>query len=138
MSLIKPRSTLFDLFLSDPFFSSLERNLPNTNTGNVPAVNTFRVGDNIPFEVSVPGFNKEELGVSIDGNVLTVRGTPEIDTNERQGFVRTEFETSSFTRTFNLPADVDPDTLSARYCNGILTVKISLADTSKSLTINIE
>lgn len=138
MSLLK-RPTLFDLIIRDTqnqLFNDIERTGLNTSTGFSPAVNTYRNGNDLTFEVSAPGYAKEGLNVSVDRNVLTVQG--DSNTEDREGAIRTEFEMSSFTRTFTLPSDVDATTLTARYNNGILTVTASLLDSSKTLNINIE
>ena len=136
MSLLK-RPTLFDLILrEDPFFSNVDRVGTTPSTSYVPAVNTYRDGNDLTFEVAAPGYSKQDLNVSVDRNVLTIQGTTE--TEDRDGAIRTEFETSSFTRTFTLPSDVDATTLTARYNDGILTVTASLLDSSKTFNINIE
>ena len=138
MSLLK-RPTLFDLIIRDTqnqLFNDIERTALNTAAGFAPAVNTYRNGNDLTFEVSAPGYTKEGLSVSVDRNVLTIQG--ELNTEDREGAIRTEFEMSSFTRTFTLPSDVDATTLTARYNNGILTVTASLLDSSKTLNINIE
>jgi len=138
MSLIKSRPTIFDVLLrDDPFFSALDRTrLAHATNTDAPAVNTYRTGNDLIFEVAAPGYSKENLNVSVDRNVLTIQGASTRE--ERPGAMRTEFETTSFTRTFTLPTDADPSTLTARYTDGILTVNASLVDSSKTLTIDIK
>lgn len=138
MALIKSRPTIFDVLLrEDPFFSVLDRSrLANATNTDAPAVNTYRTGNDLTFEVAAPGYSKENLNVSVDRNILTIQGASTRE--ERQGAMRTEFETTTFTRTFTLPADADPTTLTASYADGILTVNASLVDSSKTLTIDIK
>jgi len=138
MSLIKARPTIFDMLLrDDPFLSVLDRSrLSNATNTDAPAVNTYRTGNDLTFEVAAPGYSKENLSVSVDRNVLTIQG---VSTRvDREGAVQTEFETASFTRTFTLPSDADPSALTARYSDGILTVSASLVDSRKTLTVDIE
>jgi len=136
MSLLK-RPTLFDLIVrEDPFFNNVDLSVPVGSTTFVPAVNTYRAGNDLTFEVAAPGYSKQDLNVSVDRNVLTIQGTAELE--DRSGAIRTEFETTSFTRTFTLPSDVDATTLTAKYNDGILTVTASLLDSSRTLNINIE
>ena len=134
MSLLK-RPTLFDLIIRDTqnqLFSDIDRNGLSNTSVYAPSVNTYRTGNDLTFEVAAPGYNKQGLNVSVDRNVLTIQG------EDREGAIRTEYETTSFTRTFTLPSDVDASTLTARYNDGILTVNASLLDSSKTLNINIE
>ena len=138
MSLLK-RPTLFDLIIRDTqnqLFSDIDRNGLSSTSVYAPSVNTYRTGNDLTFEVAAPGYNKQGLNVSVDRNVLTIQG--DASTEDREGAIRTEYETTSFTRTFTLPSDVDASTLTARYNDGILTVNASLLDSSKTLNINIE
>jgi|TARA_R110000851_G_scaffold48756_4_gene117635 HSP20 family protein len=138
MSLLK-RPTLFDLIIRDTqnqLFSDIDRNGLSNTSVYAPSVNTYRTGNDLTFEVAAPGYNKQGLNVSVDRNVLTIQG--DANTEDREGAIRTEYETTSFTRTFTLPSDVDASTLTARYNDGILTVNASLLDSSKTLNINIE
>ena len=138
MSLLK-RPTLFDLIIRDTqnqLFSDIDRNGLSNTSVYAPSVNTYRTGNDLTFEVAAPGYNKQGLNVSVDRNVFTIQG--DANTEDREGAIRTEYETTSFTRTFTLPSDVDASTLTARYNDGILTVNASLLDSSKTLNINIE
>ena len=65
MSLIKSRPTIFDVLLrDDPFFSALDRTrLAHATNTDAPAVNTYRTGNDLIFEVAAPGYSKENLNV---------------------------------------------------------------------------
>jgi HSP20 family protein len=88
-----------------------------------PKVNTF-IKDNVfHVEAELPGLNREDLDVSIDGNVLTLHGERK-ESKERkdQDYLMRESRFGSFMRRLTLPEGVDTDKVRAGYDNGILTV----------------
>ncbi len=75
------------------------------------------------IDLSVPGFSREEIKISLDKNVLTIKS--EKKSREEDGkYVRREFTTAGFERRFVLPKHVDTDKISATAENGILGIVI--------------
>ena len=77
------------------------------------------------FEISllVPGFEKEELNINLQDNVLMI----EAKLNQESGqsnFLRKQGRIGDFTRKFQLPDTLDAEALSANYAAGILTINI--------------
>ncbi len=75
------------------------------------------------IDLSVPGFSREEIKISLEKNVLTIKS--EKKSGEEEGkYVRREFTTAGFERRFVLPKHVDTDKISATAENGILGIVI--------------
>ena len=77
-------------------------------------------------QAEVPGVAKEDIQVSVDGNVVTL--SAEVKQSDTQAsdekLLRSERYYGSVSRSFQLPADIDQDTAKAKYDNGVLTLTL--------------
>ena len=80
------------------------------------------------IEASVPGFDPQNVEVTFEDGVLSIKGTYN-DEHERSGdgYVRRERRTGSVYRQIGLPAEVRADEISAAFHNGVLTVTVPRA-----------
>jgi HSP20 family protein len=73
--------------------------------------------------LDVPGLSREALDVRVENQLLTVRGSREVQRDEKRGPLHlTERQSGSFTRSFTLPSSVDGEKVAAEYKEGVLTV----------------
>src|SRR5689334_3018436 len=89
----------------------------------LPAVNISENDQCYQVEVVAPGFKKEDFKVKVEDDVLTISAeTKTGHTEERKNreYSRREYSSSSFTRSFQLPDNVQDDNISAAYQDGIL------------------
>jgi HSP20 family protein len=92
---------------------------------NLPAVNISENDNSFNLEISAPGLKKENFKVETDDGVLNVSCEYKEDTKEeKKNYTRREFRSGSFTRSFNLPENVDENDIKAQYENGIVTLTI--------------
>lgn len=90
-------------------------------------------------QAEVPGVSKEDIHVSIDGNVVTLRA--EVKQQDSQGSdeksLRTERYYGAVARSFQLPMDIDSSQAKAKYENGVLqlTLPKKVANGSQRLAI---
>jgi HSP20 family protein len=89
------------------------------------------------IEASVPGFKPEDVEITFDENVLTIRGTRQEDEITRGAYVRRERNLHSVYRQVGLPAEVKADQISATFENGILTVSIPRAQRAQPTRIPV-
>ena len=110
---------------TDDFFNDRYRYLLGMDSDFAPAVNTQERKKSYVIEVAAPGLKKEDFEITVIDGRLTVsceKGTEaEYDSN---GYTHREFSTSSFSRSFQLPKDVDDEHISANYENGILEITL--------------
>lgn len=106
-----------------------------------PNINLVDYGDKYVVEVDVPGYNEENLSISLDGSQLTVSG--EYKREENRGevgkYLIQEKGYSTFTRTLTIPEGSDLDNIAATLDKGILTVTVLKnkgASAPKTITIN--
>ena len=104
-----------------------------------PSVNILSTEDSFDIQFSAPGMKKEDFKVEVDQNVLTV-STEITDSKEdtTDSYTLREFSTSSFSRSFTLPKNVDSETIKAEYKDGILNLtvpKVAEVKTTKSIAV---
>lgn len=81
----------------------------------------------------------KEVQVNLTGNVVTVSGAKKEEREEKSESVhRVERAYGSFSRSFTLPGEVQEDKAEAAYKDGVLTLKLPKAESSKKKTIKIE
>lgn len=105
----------------------------------LPVVDIFERGDDVVLRAEVPGVKRDALDLSVEGNVLTLRGHRSRDeTIEEQHYHRIERSYGSFTRSFTLPTSVDSNRIEATYNDGILEVVLPKAEEAKPKRIAVK
>jgi HSP20 family protein len=112
----------------DSFLDNLLSDLPVSNSNNsmnFPAVNICETNDNYELEFNVPGRKKEDFKITVDKNILTVSfEKTEEQKEEKKQFIKREFVTQSFKRSFTLDEKIDAEKIDAKYENGILMLTL--------------
>jgi HSP20 family protein len=83
--------------------------------------------DRLVVTADVPGFEKEEIDLTLSEGSLTIVAGRESETEtegEEGEFIRRERRSTSLRRTIGLPETIDEDATSASYTNGVLTVTL--------------
>jgi HSP20 family protein len=106
----------------------------------VPPVDIFETANHdLVIKVELPDVNREDVGVTVENNVLTLRGEKKLPADVREDqFRRVERDYGSFSRSFTLPNTVDSAKVSAEYKNGVLTIRLPFREEAKPRTINVE
>src|SRR5918992_1685802 len=88
-----------------------------------PACDVFEDKESVKIIAELPGVKPEDVKLSLENNLLTIRGEKKQEAEERSERVhRYERSYGTFERAFALPSTVDPERIQANYENGILTV----------------
>lgn len=102
-----------------------------------PATNLYDTGDHLELRAEVPGLEKDDINIKIQGNYLEISGIRKSDAPEGYRSHRIERGTASFSRSFTLPSDVDADKAKASLKNGVLTLILPKAEAAKPKKITI-
>lgn len=103
------------------------------------AIDVAHHEDELVVTADVPGFEKSDFGISVDGDLLTIRADSEQSSDiDEDAYVRRERRHRSIRRTIRLPADVDGEGASASYRNGVLTVTIPVDADADVRHIDVE
>jgi HSP20 family protein len=94
--------------------------------------------DALQITMELPGVQSEDVRLSLENNILTIRGEKrqEIDENNERVH-RFERVYGTFERTFALPNTVDPDKIDARFENGVLLIRIPKAERARPREIRV-
>src|ERR671920_2498412 len=105
----------------------------------MPNVDIFENKDSIVLEAELPGMNREDFELTVENNVLTLRGERHFEKkDEADNYHRVERAYGSFTRSFTLPQTVSGDGASAEYKNGVLRVLLKKREEVKARRIEIK
>lgn len=111
--------------LLDSFFAPRGQGHGALDRRWVPAMDLVESGEEYVLRVDLPGMERDDVGLELKDNVLTVSGRREAEHEESQeGFHRVERAFGSFVRSLELPAGIDPDSLKAEFERGVLEVRI--------------
>lgn len=104
-----------------------------------PAIDLSEDKDNVILKADLPGLNREDIRVSIDDNILTIKGERKSE-NEKKGknFQRIERFSGYFQRSLDLGESVDPGKVKASYKNGVLEVILPKTEQKKSEVVDVE
>ena len=114
----RDNNNLFDTF--DNFTRSFFRN----SNADLPAFRTDirDDGDKFVLEAELPGFNKEDIKIDVENDVLTISAQrSEEKKDEKHNFVKRERFYGSFSRSFDV-SGINVDGIEAAYTDGVLTL----------------
>ncbi len=99
-----------------------------TENSTIPfRVDLQDTGDSFTLTAELPGFNKEDIHLSVDAGVLTIKAQHSADQQRTNGgWVLQERHTGSYSRSFTLN-DIQENAITAVYKNGILTLTLPKA-----------
>ena len=83
-------------------------------------------GDKYVMESELPGFEKEDIKLDINGSQLTIaaeHSTNNDEKDEKGNYIRRERTFGSYKRSFDI-GDINTDAITAEYKNGILTIEL--------------
>jgi HSP20 family protein len=103
-------------------------------------LNVFETGegDAVLVKAELPGVDKSSIEVETVGNRLMIAGTRKLqEADESSRYHRRERQAGEFRRVFTLPFEIDRDTASASYTDGMLTVRVEKAESARPRQIKI-
>jgi HSP20 family protein len=105
-----------------------------------PAADIHETEEALTFAVELPGISPDQVHVTAEENVLTIRGTP---SPRHQGKVAARFHLierhdGTFVRQFQLPLNVDASMITAEYANGLLALRVPRAALPQATVIQVK
>jgi len=125
---------LLDDFFSDPFF--------NTESSEAvhwaPRVEVEENEEEFLMNVEIPGLKKKDIDISVKDNVITISGEKKEKVHKKDAQCHlNEILYGKFSRSFQLPNNVDVDKIKGNWEDGILTVQIPKTEVAKPRKIDI-
>ena len=105
----------------------------------MPAMDVSETDKEILINAEIPGMEAKDLDISLSGRILTLKGERKNEHEEKDVNIhRVERSYGTFTRSFELPAEIDPDKVEADYKDGILKIKLTKSEAQKTKKIEIK
>jgi HSP20 family protein len=104
-----------------------------------PAIDLSEQENAFVMKVDIPGLDSKDLNVQVHGNTVSVSGQrqEEKETKDKT-FYRMERRQGSFSRSVNLPCNINEDEVAAEYVNGVLTLTLPKAESSQAKKITVK
>lgn len=104
-----------------------------------PAVDIRDEDKQYVIEADLPGVKAEDISVTVDNGVLTIKGERQSEkTEKRDNYKRVERFSGSFLRRFTLPEAIDPDNIKATTKDGVLELSVPKKEKSKPNKIEVK
>ena len=122
----------------DTMFDTLEHRFANQVSNNYPPHNIIKTGENqYEIQVAVTGFNKSEISVTVENNVLVIKGESMNTEYQPEQYLHRGLATRDFAREFPLAEHIE--VTGAEITNGMLIVKLvrNIPESAKPKVIDI-
>lgn len=105
----------------------------------VPNIDISETDDQFQISAELPGIKKEDIAINLENSRLSISGERSFkEEEEGKTFHRVETSYGSFNRSFQLPDNVDEDSIEASYKDGFLNISINKSEdkVKKQIEIN--
>ena len=104
-----------------------------------PALDLFTTQDAVIAKVALPGVKPEDVDVTIDGDLVTVRGSYEEQKETADvGYMRKELSRGSFSRSFAIPTAVKAEAAKASFKDGLVTLTLPKTEEVKPKHVKVD
>ncbi len=104
-----------------------------------PAVDITEKDDEYLVKVELPGVEKNDVQITLESNILTVKGEKKQEKEEKgENYHRMERSYGSFQRSFTLPTTVKSDKIDASFKDGVLSIRLPKSEEAKPKLIEVK
>lgn len=134
----------FDTLMHRGWFRPFHEMFPGWTTERdfdlrMPKVDLVDNEEEFLVRAELPGVDKKDLDVNISGSMLTIKGETKREEKEQKGeYYRSEISRGSFSRTLQLPAEVDEGGVKASFTNGMLEIHLPKTQKVEKQKITVE
>ena len=105
----------------------------------LPPTDVTEDKDGLEISMELPGVRAEDVKLSLENNILTVRGEKQQRSEQRtERFHRFERSYGMFERSFALPSTVEAEKIQARHENGVLFISVPKAERARPREIPVK
>jgi HSP20 family protein len=106
-----------------------------------PDVDIYEAGDAYHIEANLPGFDENDIELTVDSGVLTILSKKNAETEKRdegRSYIIRERHYDVFSRAFKLPDNADTENITASFDSGLLTLEIKKRAEAQKRVITIK
>jgi len=106
--------------------TQMQRGVEPTQQGPlfVPPTDIRETNESVVLTADMPGVRADGVNVTLENDVLTVRGTVADEHRSEASATYAEYEVGNYQRSFSLSDEIDRDKIDARMNNGVLTLTL--------------
>lgn len=133
------RADPFDVAFRDFFRNMLRPTRLDLETEPEIRVDLKETDKAYTVHAEIPGVKKEDIEVSIDGNLVSIRAELKREKEEKgESMLRSERYYGMMTRSFTLATDVDESAATAKYADGVLELMLPKKAGSTSRKVQVQ
>jgi len=103
-----------------------------------PAIDVFEKDDRFVVKAELPGMKQEDIDVSVAGNRLTIKGERRGESQvKKEDYYYSERSYGSFSRSIDIPSDVDARKIEANYGDGVLEIDLPKTRGAKPQKVSV-
>lgn len=115
----------------------------HTDEGSIfsPLVDIYETKEEIKMDIELPGMKLDDIKVNIEEDYLIIEGERKDETEEKdRSYHRVERIYGKFSRSFNLPSNIDKEKINASFNEGVLNITLPKKESvkPKQIPISIE
>src|ERR1044071_5654383 len=104
----------------------------------MPAMDLVETEESFVLRADLPGMTEDDVKIEFEDGTLTVSGERKAEhESKNEGYYRVERAFGSFSRSLTLPQGVDPESVTAKFENGVLEVRVPKPEARKPRRIEI-
>lgn len=104
----------------------------------VPRADIYEYDENIVVLMDMPGINENAIEITLEKNILTVKGWAQVEEHENYSLTYSEYEAGDFERSFRISDTVDREKIEALYTDGVLRLTLPRAEKAKTRKISVK
>lgn len=138
MQYTRPRNLLNNRRFSDVMDEFFNEAVHNGKSSFTPGIDISETDDQFLITAEIPGVDKDDINIKLENRRLTISGERSFkDEEEGKTYHRVETKFGSFRRSFQLPENIDEDSIDASYKNGLLEVSVAKVESNQKKEIEI-
>ena len=128
----------FDDVFGWPSLPAVWRRIPTMEMGWAPAIDVFEKDGKFVVKAELPGMKEEDIDISVVGNTLTIKGERKTESEVKEDdYYYCERSYGSFSRSIEVPSNVDTQKIEANYEDGVLEISLPKASEAKPNKISV-
>jgi HSP20 family molecular chaperone IbpA len=104
----------------------------------VPRTDIYEVEDEIILALDMPGINENAFEITLEKNILNVKGYAQIEEPDEYTLTLVEYETGDYERSFRVSDAIAKDKIEAVYNDGVLRLTLPKAEQAKARKIAVK
>ncbi len=124
-------------FVDDKDFRNTEKKLYGKNAGHIMKTDVKEMDDAFELEMDLPGFDKDEIKISLEDGYMTVNAVKGLDQDEKEKksgkYIRRERYVGSCSRSFYVGENITEEDIKAEFKHGILKLTVPKKNPEKEI-----